>query len=349
MNIDVDVIIVGQGIAGTCMAFHLIQNNKSFVIIDEYQPNTSSRVALGVYNPLILKWFTSPWEIDSQINYFYYFYNKLNKFLDENLFQDTGLYKFLKKPYDQNNWLTKSVAKKQSRYMSSNLHTIDNPALKNNQYYGLIKKAGRLDVGLLLNTFRNYCISSNTIIQEQFNYKKILFQQDGVRYKNIHGKKIIFCEGFGVTKNPYFNNLNLKPTKGEFLIIHSKRLNLQQIIHLGFLVIPLADDCYAVGATYNWKDINQNCTMSARDKIISTLNNTIKVSYDIVEQKCGIRPSTVDRRGIVGVHPNHKDMYIMNGLGTRGVLLAPYLSNLLYASIYLNSIIPAEVNLDRLQ
>ena len=52
---NVDFIIVGQGIAGTCFAFELLKQNKTFVIIDHYTPNTSSRVALGVYNPLVLK------------------------------------------------------------------------------------------------------------------------------------------------------------------------------------------------------------------------------------------------------------------------------------------------------
>ena len=103
----VDFIIVGQGIAGTCFAFELLKRRKTFIIIDKYETNTSSRIALGVYNPLILKWFTVPWKIDHQLSYFYHFYNNINNFLKQEFTYDIGVYKFLKTPYEQNNWLTK--------------------------------------------------------------------------------------------------------------------------------------------------------------------------------------------------------------------------------------------------
>ena len=123
---NVDFIIVGQGIAGTCFAFELLKNKKTFIIIDEYRSNTSSRVALGIYNPLVLKWFTKPWNIDNQLTYFYHFYNQINKFLNHNFFYDIGIYKFLHTPYEQNNWLTKQTSVNRSQYMSPKLFSISN-------------------------------------------------------------------------------------------------------------------------------------------------------------------------------------------------------------------------------
>ena len=108
----VDFIIVGQGLAGTCFAFELLKNKKTFIIIDEYNPNTSSQIALGIYNPIILKWFTKPWHIDKQIQYFDVFYNEINNFLSIKCFEDIGIYKLLKNVYDQNNWLSKNIKKK---------------------------------------------------------------------------------------------------------------------------------------------------------------------------------------------------------------------------------------------
>ena len=106
----VDFLIIGQGIAGTCFAFELLQKNKTFIIIDKHNKNTPSNVALGIYNPLILKWFTKPWHIDNQILYFYQFYNFFQDFFRKRIVFDTGIYKFLKTPYEQNTWLTKSLS-----------------------------------------------------------------------------------------------------------------------------------------------------------------------------------------------------------------------------------------------
>jgi glycine/D-amino acid oxidase-like deaminating enzyme len=46
----------------------------------------------------------------------------------------------------------------------------------------------------------------------------------------------------------------------------------------------------------------------------------------VVAQEWGIRPTTIDRRPIIGCHPLYKNLVIFNGLGTKGVSLAPYFS-----------------------
>ena len=345
---NVDFIIVGQGLAGTCFAFELIKQNKTFVIIDEHKTTTSSQIALGVYNPLILKWFTKPWKIDSQLKYFYIFYNEINNFLKNNFFDNTGIYKFLKTPYDQNNWLTKHTVSGRNIYMSSELYSISNKGLRNKEFYGFIKSAGRVNIKLLLNTFRTFCKTENQIIEEKFNHDKLIINTSSVSFKHITANNIIFCEGYNVIHNPYFKDLNLKPTKGEILNIYCKGLNVKEIIHSGLLFIPLGQDYYSIGATYNWEDINNKPTQEAKKKIITLLDSFLNRPYKIINQLAGIRPSTIDRRALIGSHTKHKNIYILNGLGTRGVLLAPYLSQVLINSIYFNKSIPKEVNINRI-
>ena len=70
-------------------------------------------------------------------------------------------------------------------------------------------------------------------------------------------------------------------------------------------------------------------------------------SYEIIEHKASIRPSTIDRRPIIGSHPNYKNIYLLNGMGSRGVLLAPTLSFWLYNHIYKSSPIPKEADINR--
>jgi len=345
---NVDFIIVGQGLAGTCFAFELIKQKKTFIIIDQYAPTTSSQIALGIYNPLILKWFTKPWEIDNQLKYFHIFYNQINTFLKNKFFNDTGIYKFLKTPYDQNNWLTKNTSSGRELYMSSQLHSLNNKGLVHNDFYGFVKSAGRLNIKLLLQSFRNYCKNKNQIIEEEFNYDNLRINSTSLSFKDINANNIIFCEGYSVINNPYFKNLNLKPTKGEILKIYCKDLNLKEIIHSGLLLVPLGDNYYSIGATYEWEDINTIPTTEAKKKIKVTLDSILNKPYKVINQLAGIRPSTIDRRPLVGAHKKYKNFYILNGLGTRGVLLAPFLSKCLIQSIYFNSPIMHDININRL-
>ena len=343
----VDFIIVGQGIAGTSFAFELIKNNKTFVVVDKLKTNSASRVALGIYNPLVLKWFTKAWDIDNQLDYFYNFYNDLNTFLGKNLFSDIGIYKFLKTAYDQNNWLTKQITVNRSRYMSSKLFSISNTGLINQKFYGIVKSAGRVDVKLLLDSFRKYCVKNNLLIDKKLNYHDLKINSKSIQYEHIKADKVIFCQGYSGLSNPYFNNLNLKPTKGEVMTIHSKDLNLKKIIHAGFLFSSINNDYYSIGATYDWKDINTIPTLSAKKKLIKALDSILKLKYQITNHEAGIRPSTFDRRPLIGSHMEFKNLYILNGLGTRGILLAPYLSKCLINNIYNNTPINQEININR--
>ena len=109
----------------------------------------------------------------------------------------------------------------------------------------------------------------------------------------------------------------------------------------------MGGDLYSVGATYDRSFEDSGITTNARGHISSIFEKYVNLPYTIKEQKSGIRPSTFDRRAFIGPHPDYSNMYIMNGLGTRGVLLAPYLSHNLINSIYFNTKILKEVAVSR--
>ena len=307
-----DFIIVGQGIAGTSFAFELLQRNKSFIIVDKYRNNSSSRVALGIYNPLVLKWLTKVWNIEEKLSYFSLFYHSLSSFLKIKIDYNIGLYKFLDTIYHQNSWTTKSISSGRSQYMSQEFYKLDNPMLRNNKPYGLVKNAGRIDIKLLLDLFRKYCVDNNQLISEQFNYSDIKIKKDTINFKEIQSDQIIFCEGNRLNENPYFNYLNLKPTKGEVLTIYSKQLKLNKIIHLGGLLVPLGNHYYSVGSTYDWIDINNySPTTEGKENLISILNKIITCEYTIIDHTASLRPSTIDRRALIGSHKQYKNMYIL--------------------------------------
>ena len=343
----VDFLIVGQGIAGTCFAFELLRQKKTFIIIDKYDKSSPSNIALGVYNPLILKWFTKPWAIDNQMQFFYEFYSSFQSFFKSNIVFDIGIYKFLSTPYDQNNWMSRSLSPKREHYMSSELLMLENKSFIHKQFYGLVKSSGRVDIPLFLKILRKFCIANQIFINKFFNYRNLIIKKDYVKYNDIIARNIIFCEGPQVLNNPFFKWIKLKPTKGELLHINCEHLSLDRILHASLLFVPLGSDIYSLGATYEWSFDDSGITSSARERICSVFEKHINLPYNVKTQKSGIRPSTFDRRAFIGSHPDYSNMYIMNGLGTRGVLLAPYLSNNLINSIYYNTKIFEEVAVKR--
>jgi glycine/D-amino acid oxidase-like deaminating enzyme len=111
--------------------------------------------------------------------------------------------------------------------------------------------------------------------------------------------------------------------------------------------MPLKNDLYKVGATYEWETINDMPTEKGKAELIQKLNSVITSPYLIVSHDAGVRPSVIDRRPVVGKNPEYKNVFIFNGLGTKAVMLAPYFAKQLVNYIQNDSVIDKEVNPER--
>ena len=61
---QIDILIVGQGICGTMLSWFLNKAGKSFLVIDDNNANTPSKVAAGIINPVTGRRFVYSWMID---------------------------------------------------------------------------------------------------------------------------------------------------------------------------------------------------------------------------------------------------------------------------------------------
>ena len=341
----VDFIIVGQGIAGTVLGYELLKRKKNILIVDEFHKNTSSRIALGIYNPLVLKWFTKSWLASVQIKKLFSFCENFQKDFGVNINHKKNIYKFLDSNYAINNWNEKQSSPKRKHFMSEELKYLDGVKAP----FGIVLNSGWVDIKLMLNSFRKFLQKNNFLSEERFLYDKLKINKEFIEYKSYRSKYIVFCEGASVLQNPYFNNLEFKMTKGEIIHFKSEDLKLNKITHSGIITIPISNDTYFSGATFNWDIKDLICTENAKNHILEKIKKMRNFTYKLIEQKVAIRPSVKDRRPIIGNHNKYKNLYLMNGLGSRGMLLAPYLTNQLCSNILEKKEINSEINVTRFQ
>ena len=112
-------------------------------------------------------------------------------------------------------------------------------------------------------------------------------------------------------------------------------------------MIPIGNHRYRVGSTYNWKDQNEEPTQKAQLRLQQQLEKMIQVPYQIVSHSAGFRPTIPDRKPVIGVHPQFSQLAIFNGMGSRGVLQAPFCARSLYDYIEKGTPIPSEISLHR--
>lgn len=343
---NVDYIVVGLGLAGLAFTKELEDHGKSFVVFEDNSQN-SSVVAGGVYNPVILKRFTPVWNATSQLEIALPFYASLENKFKRKYDYKVDICRIFKTVEEQNNWFVASDKPLLAPYMIPKVIPNLHAGILANYGYGKLTNTGRIDTKALLIDYVNYLTEKGHIIKESFVYNELITSENHISYKGITAQNIVFSEGFGLHKNPFFNYLPMQEAKGELLIIHAPNLNVDFLIKAAVFVLPLGNHYYKVGATFNWKDKTQTPSKAGKIELVEKLNAFITTPYTIVEHIAGIRPTVKDRRPLVGVHPKYKNMAILNGLGTRGVMIAPVAAKALYNFIEHNEAIDSELSITR--
>lgn len=328
----IDYLIIGSGLAGISFAEVALRDDKSIFVLDNNSQN-SSKIAGGLYNPVILKRFSEVWNAQEQLIVMNDFYSLLEEKLKCKVdFKKPILRKFFSVE-EQNNWFAASDKVGLAPFLSTELISKKYVGIDSPYGYGEVLQTGYVDTALLLNKYKEYLIQNNLFLEEAFDYNALKSESDGIRYKDIQAKHIIFAEGFGMHANPYFKNLPLDGTKGELFTIKAPQLDLDVIVNTSVFILPLGNDLFKVGATYNWKDKTDLPTEEGKTELIERIKEIITCDFEIVEHFAGVRPTVKDRRPLVGTHKDHNSIHILNGLGTRGVMLGPSMAKALFDHI----------------
>ncbi|MEO0571394.1 MAG: FAD-binding oxidoreductase [Bacteroidota bacterium] len=344
----VDYIIVGLGLAGISFCEQLVENGKSFMVVSD-DSEQASLVAGGLYNPVILKRFTLAWKADEQMKLALPFYASLEKKLKVKLDYKVPVYRRFTSIEEQNGWFEASDKVGLKDFLSIELKENDNGCIDAPFGMGEVLHTGRVDTKTLIKKYKGYLLQKSALRQENFDFDALHFENGGIRYQNVAAKKVVFAEGFGLKKNPFFNYLPLNGTKGELLTIHAPTLKEKSVIKSSVFIIPLKKDHYRIGATYKWKDTTSIPTDLSKKELLDKLKMFLHCDFEVVDHVAGIRPTVTDRRPLVGRHPKQKNVFVLNGFGSRGVLIAPFAAQQLYGCIAYGKDIDPAMNIKRFE
>lgn len=344
----VDYIIVGCGLAGINFCEQLIANNKTFIVLDN-NSQQSSTVAGGLYNPVTLKRFTPVWKSKEQLELVSSVYSKIEKRLNTKLDYKIPVRRRFTSLEEQNDWFGKSDREGLANYMSLSIQKNTNANIDAQFGYGEVLETGRVDTKRLVLEYKKELKDKALLIEETINYDALKIKTDSVIYKNIEAKHIVFAEGYGIKNNTFFKTLPLIGSKGELVTIKASDLKLDFVLKSSVFVIPLGNDLYRIGSTYERENKNNTVTAKAKEELLNKLKTFVSCQYEVVNQVAGVRPTVSDRKPLVGTHKDYKQIHVLNGLGTRGVMIGPYVAKQLYNAIENNKPLDAVIDIKRFE
>lgn len=346
-----DFIIVGQGLAGSILAYTLIQRGCRILVINQASDHAASKVAAGLYNPVTGRKMVKTWKADELFPFLESFYNQVESEVGINFLHKTPIYRPFLHVEEQNDWMSRSSNNQFAPFVQ---HIAQESIFGEDVHdpYGglLLQKSGYLDIPLFVESIRQVLVKQKSYLEEFFYFSKLKIKHAEVQYNSYKARDIIFCDGPAGSRNPFFDWLPFRLVKGELLYVITEK-PLHMIYNRGVFVLPTKDYC-KVGATYDHHDLSWQTTSQARKYLSEKLNILLKTRYKIINQVAGIRPATEDRRPFIGIHPELKPLAIFNGLGTKGVSLAPYFASqmadlLLHDTSGRHSALTQEVNISR--
>lgn len=341
---EYDYIIVGQGLAGSCLALQLLQKGKRILVIDQYDEHAATQVAAGLFNPITGRVMSKTWKADLLFPYLHDFYKKAEEVTGETFFYPMSLYRPFVSIEEQNEWMGKSANAEFADYIDSVLLTPAQPDHVKNPFGGLsLKQCGYLDTTAFTRAVRKYITEQASLLTEPFDENGLTFTEHSVTYNNYRAEKIILCQGVQALSGKLFSWLPIRQLKGETLTIQTNQI-ISTIYNRGVYVVP---GIWKVGATYHASDLSPAITPDARAELTQKLEELVSFPYEIITQSWGMRPTTPDRKPILGAHPEYPKAVVFNGLGTKGVSLAPYFSEVLATWLEKGAPINKEVDIDR--
>ncbi|MEZ5942115.1 MAG: FAD-dependent oxidoreductase [Planctomycetaceae bacterium] len=342
-------LVVGQGIAGSTLAWTLADAGHKVVVVDASPKANASSVAAGLVTPITGKRFThapswiTEWEVASR------FYSQLEARLATRFWHVHPSVRWFADEDDKKVWQQRMQS---GEYAGLDVHFV--PARNDSTIYGPFGgfemfPAARLDTMEYLRATRAYFRGQGAYVECDLDLNDVVPSSEAVHVPQLgmSFQGVVFCQGHSGSANPWFSHVDFRPAKGEILTLNIAGYDEERTQHFEVWLAPSESGTFRTGSNYEWDALDDVPTERVRGELLQRLSNRFRVPVEVSGHQAGIRPAVSDSRPVVGGHPNHPRLMILNGLGAKGTLWAPLASSFLLSLIADGEPAPAEWDVSR--
>lgn len=329
---DFDFLIVGQGLAGSILAYYLIKSDFRVLVVDNHHQGSASKVAAGIINPItghrlnLTKDFEHYYPRATQL------YHHLEQDLNVELLQSIKQQRLIKNQGQLEYFLKR---KQQPNYRSF-LGELELSGLdfRFNRHGSInIKQTALVNTSQLLEKVKQWLIDRSSFIDGQLDYQTLSGSDNSFTISGKTSSHVVFCEGYQALNNPWLEHLPFKLAKGEVLTIETTSTLTDKMLNWSSWLLPVSNASESglakLGSNYDWNDLNLKTNPQTTLKLLDSLQKFTHHEAQLVHSDVGIRPTTTQRQPFIGPLRNLKNAYCFNGFGSKGCLLIPYYAQLL--------------------
>ncbi|MDD4913464.1 MAG: FAD-binding oxidoreductase [Methylococcales bacterium] len=319
---QIDVLIVGQGLAGSLLARELIRRQCRVLVVDSGTEN-ASQVAAGLINPVSGQRLVKHRTVDSCLPAAMAAYRQLAAEFGQPFFVELPMLRILQSAMEREYAAKRLLQADYQPYLSG--WATEPPGIS--APYGVLRQTGGgyLRTRLLLSRLRAFLTGMGSFRQTGLAYEELRLYPD-LQWRAVRPRHVVFCEGHQALANPWFGGLPFQLAKGEILACESAAEIPQSILNYGKWLIPLSGRRFKTGASFETRQPDAIPTADAKAELLAALAKAgvNGGAVSVYEHKAGIRPATLDKQPLIGSHPRHAGLHIFNGFGSKGSLYIPW-------------------------
>ena len=349
MKSEFDVIIVGQGLAGTALAWSLRWRGTRVLVVDREESGTCSKIAAGLVTPITGQKLIRTWRHQELWPYALGYYSRVESQTRTRFFRRTPMVRLFCSDAEARKFDLRQTAGEFDEIVGRVGSLVDDVCFDGNQSGFEMTDGGQLDVENYLWASRQFFRQDNGYVQADLQLSediKIGTDQVAIPRLNVVSKTLVFCQGCDARRNPWFQDVALKPAKGEILTLRIPGLKETRVIHRDVWLAPIGLGRFKAGSTYDWKNLDSHPTATGREEIISKLKEFLRLPFEIESHVAAVRPIHRNQYPVIGLHPQFRQLGYFNGLGSKGTLQAPYFANQFAKSLVEGGVIEPQVDLN---
>lgn len=325
MAATADVAIVGFGIAGATLAHSLIEQCARVVVFDSPARPAVSRSAGSIASVAGLRFgVIEQWQ--------QWWDAALSVYTEFGVMEPIACYRLVYRADEQNFWERKRhalIAEGHARpaHLPQQLTEAIEPPLETIE----IVRAAKVHAASLLDRLAAQLDRDGRYVRRTLSACDVEPVGQGYRVAGVECKHVVFCEGAWMADNRWFGWIPRMFARGQRIVGVLDRTLTEQPVWLSVAgkSLVVVGDRFTFGSTYDWHSLEPIVTDEATAYLSEQLARILRCGHRVTDAWTGVRPIVADLRPVVGEHPHNRGMWIFNGLGSRGLLLAPRLAQLL--------------------
>lgn len=324
-----EFLIVGQGLAGTAVAWRLLERGRSFVVADRNEPVTSSKVAAGVVTPITGMRLTLNWRYHELHAEALRFYRAREQQLGGRFFFPRPHVRLLKNEREAGLWQRRRDEDAVRRYVNAfpRKPLVDDGRFENALGGFQQRHSGFLDTPAYLDASRAHFARQGAWIEDDVNEDEIELQDGMVEWRGRRFATVIFCQGWEACRSRWFSWLPFDSARGTILTLRGDFGDSRRGINRGCWLVPRGDGTVRAGSTYELRFDDPNVPApGVVEELIASLRSLVRVPFEVIASQTAARPIVKHCQCVIGRHPAHSQLAVFNGLGSKGSLRAPFMA-----------------------